>query len=118
MDEEIFMRDRFEKGKDWYTVEGAFYFRKGDWHYVTYSGNCYKSPYYYIGYARACTPETDLTKINFEKYPNDREYRPLVTRNGEESGTGHNSILEEDGRYYLYYHGRDPGTPDGQETRT
>lgn len=94
MDEEIFMRDRFEKGKDWYTVEGAFYFRKGDWHYVTYSGNCYKSPYYYIGYARACTPETDLTKINFEKYPNDREYRPLVTRNGEESGTGHNSILE------------------------
>ena len=33
MDEEIFMRDRFEKGKDWYTVEGAFYFRKGDWHF-------------------------------------------------------------------------------------
>lgn len=100
-----------------------FYFRiynkaKGLAVYVTYSGNCYKSPYYYIGYARACTPETDLTKINFEKYPNDREYRPLVTRNGEESGTGHNSILEEDGRYYLYYHGRDPGTPDGQETRT
>ena len=100
-----------------------FYFRiynkvKGLAVYVTYSGNCYKSPYYYIGYARACTPETDLTKINFENYPNDREYRPLVTRNGEESGTGHNSILEEDGRYYLYYHGRDPGTPDGQETRT
>ena len=42
MDEEIFMRDRFEKGKDWYTVEGAFYFRKGDWHYVTYSGTVIK----------------------------------------------------------------------------
>ena len=120
MEEEIFMRDRFEKGKDWYTVEGAFYFRKGDWHYITYSGNCYKSPYYYIGYARARTAETDLTKIDFVKYPSDLEYRPLLCRNEKESGTGHNCILEEDGRYYMFYHGRDNDADGeaGAETRT
>ena len=118
LQEEIFMRDRFEKGQDWYTVEGAFYFRKGNWHYLTYSGNCYKSPYYHIGYARAFTPENDLTKVEFHKYPNDHEYIPLLSRNAAESGTGHNSILEEDGRYYLYYHGRDNGASETQECRT
>ena len=43
------------------------YFREGDWQYVMYSGNCYLQPTYYIGYARAKTDETDLTKIKFEK---------------------------------------------------
>ncbi len=118
LDEDIFMRSRFEKGKDWHTVEGACYFRKGDWHYLTYSGNCYKSEYYYIGYARAHSAESDLTKLDFRKYPADDAYAPLLCKNASENGTGHNSILEEDGRYFLFYHGRDGGENGERENRT
>ena len=39
-------------------------------------------------------------------------------RNAEESGTGHNSVLEEGGKYYIVYHGRDADAPSEGETRT
>ena len=58
LDEEIFRRDRYKTGQHWHTIEGACYFREGDWQYVMYSGNCYLQPTYYIGYARAKTDET------------------------------------------------------------
>ena len=67
LDEDIYRRDRYKKGQHWYTIEGAFYFKEGDWQYVMYSGNCFEQPTYYIGYARAKTDETDLRKIKFEK---------------------------------------------------
>ena len=81
LDEEIFRRDRYEKGIHWHTVEGAFYFREGDWHYLMYSGSCYENENYFVGYARAKTDETDLTKIKFEKYPDDKTYAPVLRSN-------------------------------------
>ena len=107
LDEEIFMYDRFRKGQNWHTIEGAFYFRKGNDHYVTYSGNCYQNEKYFLGYAYAHGDENDLRKLNFEKQPSKDVYAPLVCRNGEEEGTGHNSVIEEDGKYYIVYHARD-----------
>ncbi len=107
LDEEIFLRDRFRKGQDWHTVEGAFYFRKGDDHYVIYSGNCYQNEKYFLGYAYAHGHETDLRKLHFEKQPDKNTYAPLLCRNETEEGTGHNSIIEENGNYYIVYHGRD-----------
>ena len=107
LDEEIFMYDRFRKGQNWHTVEGAFYFRKGNDHYITYSGNCYQNEKYFLGYAHAHGDEDDLRKLNFEKQPAKDVYAPLVCQNGEEAGTGHNSVLEEDGKFYLVYHARD-----------
>jgi GH43 family beta-xylosidase len=107
IDEEIFMRDRFRKGQHWHTLEGAFYFREGDYHYILYSGNCYETEYYYIGYAVAKTNESDLTKITFKKYPDEATYRPLISANEFESGTGHNSLIKVNGEYYVIYHGRD-----------
>jgi beta-xylosidase len=107
LDEEIFMRDRFRKGQHWHTLEGAFYFRVGDYHYVTYSGNCYENEHYYLGYAVAKGDTDDLTSLEFHKYPDEHTYLPLVCINDKEEGTGHNSILEENGNYYLFYHGRD-----------
>jgi GH43 family beta-xylosidase len=107
LDEEIFMKDRFRKGQHWHTLEGAFYFREGDYHYVLYSGNCYETEYYYIGYAVAKTNESDLTKITFKKYPDEATYRPLISANEFESGTGHNSLIKVNGEYYVIYHGRD-----------
>lgn len=118
LDEEIYMRDRFRKGQDWHTVEGAFYFRKGDDHYLMYSGNCYQNEHYFIGYAYAHGHEDDLTKLRFQKYPNDDTYAPLLCKNSEEAGTGHNSVLEENGEYYIVYHARDIGSDGQRETRT
>ena len=119
IDEELRGRSLHVPGKDWYTIEGGFYFRKGNHHYVMYSGNCYESEYYFVGYAHAETEESDLTKIDFKKYPSDDVYAPLLSKNDFEEGTGHNSLLELDGEYYIIYHGREWGEADaGAERRT
>ena len=113
IDEEIFMRNRFKEGQDWHTVEGAFYFREGNYHYLTYSGNSYENKFYFIGYAVAYGAEDDLTKLKFTKMPNPTTYAPLLATNENETSTGHNSVLFENGHYYIIYHGRDI-VPDGQ----
>lgn len=107
LDEDIYRRDRYKKGQHWHTVEGAFYFKEGDWQYVMYSGNCFEQPTYYIGYARAKTDETDLRKIKFEKYPDDKTYHPVLSANDFEEGTGHHSMIKENGQWYSVYHARD-----------
>ena len=107
LDEDIYRRDRYKKGQHWHTLEGAFYFKEGDWQYVMYSGNCFEQPTYYVGYARAKTDELDLTKIKFEKYPDDNTYHPVLSANDFEEGTGHHSMIKEDGQWYAVYHARD-----------
>lgn len=106
IDEEIYCRDRYEKGIHWHTLEGAFYFKEGDWQYVMYSGACYENEKYFIGYARAKTDETDLTKIKFEKYPDDKTYAPVLNSNEWEEGTGHHSMIKHNGEWYAVYHAR------------
>ncbi|MCM1285776.1 MAG: glycoside hydrolase family 43 protein [Acetobacter sp.] len=107
LDEDIYRRDRYKKGQHWHTIEGAFYFKEGDWQYVMYSGNCFEQPTYYIGYARAKTNETNLRKIKFEKYPDDNTYFPVLSANDFEEGTGHHSMIKKDGQWYAVYHARD-----------
>lgn len=107
LDQEIFMRNRFRQGQHWHTLEGAFYFNEGDNHYLIYSGNCYQNEFYYLGYATATTKERDLTKIKFTKYPDENTYCPLIDKNSFESGTGHNSVIKDNGVWYAVYHGRD-----------
>ena len=106
IDEEIYMRDRYVKGTHWHTIEGAFYFREGDWHYLMYSGSCYQNEHYFIGYAQAKTDETDLTKIKFEKYPDDKTYAPVFCSNEWEEGAGHHSMIKYKGEWYAVYHAR------------
>lgn len=106
IDEEIYCRDRYEKGIHWHTLEGAFYFKEGDWQYVMYSGACYENEKYFIGYARAKTDESDLTKIRFEKYPDDKTYAPVLNSNEWEEGTGHHSMIKYKGEWYAVYHAR------------
>lgn len=107
LDEDIYERDRYRAGQHWHTIEGAFYFREGDWHYLMYSGNCFEQPTYYIGYARAKCDELDLTKVKFEKYPDPDTYYPILKSNEFEEGTGHHSMIKEDGQWYAVYHARD-----------
>ena len=109
LDEDIFIRDQYRPGEHWHTIEGAFYFREGEWQYVMYSGNCFEQPTYYVGYARAKTDETDLTKIKFEKYPNAQTYHPVLRANEFEEGTGHHSMIKEGNQWYAIYHARDYG---------
>lgn len=120
LDEEIFMRDRFKKGQHWHTLEGAFYFRVNNDHYIIYSGNCYESEYYYLGYAYAHGDENDLTKLSFNKMPDEKVYSPLIAKNEFEAGTGHCSVIKDGADYYCVYHGRDipPDSRLKNDTRT
>lgn len=108
MDEEIFQRNRFGDGKDWHTIEGAFWFREGDWQYLMYSGGCYDNESYHIGYAAAKSDEDDLTLVDFVKHTNGGAFDPVLIKNDFEEGTGHHSVIKYKGQYYAIYHGRDP----------
>ena len=106
-DEEIFRRDRFGDGRDWHTIEGAFWFREGEWQYVMYSGACYENATYHIGYAAAKSDEDDLTKVDFVKHTKDGAFDPMMIKNGFEEGVGHHSVLKWKSAYWAIYHGRD-----------
>lgn len=106
-DEEIFMRDRFQPGQDWYTIEGPFWLQVDGWQYVMYSGACYQNDTYHIGYAAAKSTEPDLTKVAFEKYTDSGKFVPLMTKDDVEEGVGHHSVICYDGQYYAVYHARD-----------
>lgn len=93
--------------RKWHTIEGAFWFREGEWQYVMYSGGCYEDDTYHIGYTAAKTNETDLTKIDFVKHTVDGHFAPVLIKNEWEEGTGHHSVIKWKGEYYAIYHGRD-----------
>ena len=105
--EEIFMKDRFKKGQDWYTIEGACYFYESGIHYLLYSANCYESEFYFVNYATSDSKETDLRNIVYYKQPSADVYKPLLARNDFEEGTGHNSVINYNGEWYIVYHGRE-----------
>ena len=108
-DEEIFMRNRYGDGKDWHTVEGAFWFKEGEWQYLMYSGGCFENGTYHIGYASVKSDADDFLELDFEKYAPDGKFTPIITENSFEEGTGHNSVIKYKGNYYAVYHGRDIG---------
>ena len=58
--------------------------------------------------------------MQFKKYPDEQTYCPLICKNETEEGTGHHSVLEENGKYYVFYHGRSKGlnTQTDIDTRT
>ena len=107
MDEEIFMRNRLGDGRHWHTIEGAFWFREGEWQYLMYSGGCYDNESYHIGYASARSDESDLTRVTFIKHTNDGAFDPVMIKNAFEEGSGHHSVIKYQGQYYAVYHGRD-----------
>ena len=119
-DEEIFMRNRFGDGKDWHTIEGAFWFSEGEWQYVMYSGGCYENDTYHIGYAAAKSSEGDPRLVDFVKHTDGGSFDPVIIKNDFEEGTGHHSVIKYRGEYYAIYHGRDIGSLDGgySEQRT
>lgn len=117
LEEEIFEKDRFRKGQDWYTLEGAFYFKKDGVHYCIYSANCYMKPDYHLGYAYCRSDRGELNTLDFKKYSPDR-YSPLLCSDDTEISTGHCSMIEESGELYLVYHGREINSNCSANDRT
>lgn len=115
MEEEIFRRNRYGDGVDYYTIEGPFWLTVDGWHYVMYSGACYDNDTYHIGYASAKTDEQDLTKVQYIKHTQNGKFDPLLIRNDFEEGTGHHSVIRYNGDYYAVYHGRDIGSGEGEQ---
>ncbi len=112
LEQEIFQKDRFGDGRDWYTIEGATYFRRGDLSLLTYSGNAYTGTDYFIGYARS-RREGPIFDQRWEKYPNAHTWGPLVRRGNGVEGTGHNSIVRAPNLVddWIVYHGRNEAIP-------
>lgn len=106
-EEEIFKKNRFGDGMDWYTLEGPFWFQEGEYQYLMYSGGCFENDSYHLGYAVAKTDEQDLTKVEFTKHTDNGKFDPLIIKNDIEEGTGHNSVIKIDDQYYIIYHARD-----------
>lgn len=116
--EELFRENRYGDGRDYYTLEGAFWFREGDWQYVMYSGGCFEDDTYHVGYCVARTDEPDLKKIDFKKITNADRFNPILIKNEYEEGTGHHSVIKLDGQYYAIYHARDYGGKGFNNPRT
>lgn len=117
LEEEVFQKDRFKKGQDWYTIEGAYYFKKDGWHYCIYSANCYFKPTYHLGYAAVKSDSDQLNKLLFVKHSADK-FDPLLCSDDKEISTGHNSLIECDGQLYVVYHGRDAFSDCHKDDRT
>ena len=110
-DEERFT-PQYSESNRWHTIEGAFWFREGDYQYLTYSGGCYQDDTYHVGYAVVKSNEQDLTRVEFSKVTSGGRFHPIIIKNSFEEGTGHHSMIKKDGQYYAFYHARDIGKLD------
>ena len=95
------------ENEDWYTLEGPFWFREGEWQYLMYSAGCYLDDTYHIGYAVANSTDENLKNVDFVKVTDNGCFAPLMIKNDIEEGTGHHSVIKYQGEYYAIYHGRD-----------
>ncbi len=103
----------YSSSEPWHTLEGAFYIEKDGWQYLMYSGSSYETDMYHIGYAVAKSGSTNFADVKYVKHTKDGSFDPLMFRSQYEEGTGHHSVVEVDGQYYMIYHARDYNLPEG-----
>lgn len=106
--QEIYEANRFGDGRDWYTIEGAAHLVHGNRMWLFYSANAYLNPDYFVGTAAAEGRE-NLLDMEWKKLPEDRTWKPLLKKNDDTEGTGHNSITKAPNLVddWIVYHGRD-----------
>ena len=109
LDEEIFERNRFGDGRDWHTVEGAFFFSSKGRYYLMYSANAYTNEHYFIGYSVSDDGHS------WSKFPDEYTYHPLLSKNDSVEGVGHNCVIKAPNNIddWIVYHGRDIGKTFG-----
>lgn len=107
LEQEIFEKNRFKDGRDWYTLEGAATVIHGNKCYVTYSANAYLNVDYFVGTVIA-EKKDNLMDMEWKKYPSDYEWCPLLVKNDKVEGTGHNTITKAPNMVddWIVYHGR------------
>lgn len=107
LEQEIFEKNRFGDGRDWYTIEGAATVTHGERCYLTYSANAYVNVDYFVGTAVA-EKKTDFMDMEWKKYPSEYEWYPLLHKNEKVEGTGHNTIVKAPNLIddWIVYHGR------------
>lgn len=107
LEQEIFAKNRFGDGRDWYTLEGAATVVHGEQCFLTYSANAYVNVDYFVGTAVAPLKE-NLLDMKWHKYPSDDEWQPLLRKNEKVEGTGHNTIVKAPNMVddWIVYHGR------------
>lgn len=106
IEQEISTRNRLGDGRDWYTIEGGFYFEDGGTGFLMYSANCFTHEDYFVGYS-ICDAASPLDEAVFSKYPSDTTYNPLIGKDEYFTGCGHNSMITgPNGELLIVYHGR------------
>lgn len=120
LSQEIYEKNRFGDGRDWYTIEGACPVIHGDKCWMLYSANAFESVYYFVGTAVAGIKE-NLREMVWKKYPNDYTWMPLLKKNRAVEGTGHNTVAKAPNLFedWIVYHGRNvgEGLRQGEEQR-
>lgn len=107
LEQEIFAKNRYGDGRDWYTLEGAAVVTHGNQSFLTYSANAYVNVDYFVGTAVAPVKE-NLSDMTWKKYPSEEEWVPLLKKNEKVEGTGHNTIVKAPNMVddWIVYHGR------------
>lgn len=105
--QEIYAADRFADGRDWYTIEGAAHVIRGNRCWLMYSANAYENVDYFVGTTVAQCRE-NLEDMEWKKYPNDWTWEPLLCKNEQMEGTGHNTVAKAPNMVdeWIVYHGR------------
>lgn len=105
--EEIYERNRFKDGRDWYTIEGAAPFVRENYFWILYSANAYVNENYFIGFSVADSRK-NFMDMEWKKYPDNHTWHPLLKKNMEVEGCGHNTVTKAPNMVddWIVYHGR------------
>lgn len=108
LEKEIYEKNRFGDGRDWYTIEGACPVCRDKNVWLLYSANAYEHEDYFVGTAVAEAGEK-LTDMRWKKYPDAYTWCPLLVKNQNVEGTGHNTVTKAPNMAddWIVYHGRD-----------
>ena len=101
--------DSAEKHDDWEwrVVEAPTMVKRGRAYYLFYSGNFYGNKNYAVGYLSCATPRGPCRDLGDNPILWSHKSSPLL-------GPGHQSVFEERGRSWIFYHGWN-ADPDGRE---
>lgn len=104
---EIFEENRFGDGRDWYTIEGACTVSHNGKMWLLYSANAYEHEDYFVGTSVA-DEKAMFHEMEWHKYPDPYTFCPLLKRNGQVEGTGHNTVAKAPNLVdeWIVYHGR------------
>ncbi len=80
----------------WQWNEGPFVFKHDGIYYLSYSVNCFNSPYYSVCYATSANPDGPFVKA---------DENPVLLKTDDISGPGHNMYFTDfDGNFMTAYH--------------